>query len=99
MDDHIQRAIARLGTIQSPGTDGIMNIMFIQCTDLLIPHLAPIYRAAFKLKVYPNQWKSSTTVLLRKPTKPDYTALGAYHPIALLNTMAKNPVGLLSQTS
>jgi len=58
MDAHIQRAIARLGPFKAPGTDGIMNIMFIQCTDLLIPHLAPIYRAAFKLKVYPTNGKA-----------------------------------------
>jgi len=89
MDAHIQRAIARLGPFTAPGTDGIMNIAFIQCTDLLVPHLAPIYRVTFKFKVYPDQLKSSTTVVLGKLTKLDYTAPGAYHPIALLNTMAK----------
>jgi len=28
-------------------------------------------------------------IVVRKPSKPDYTKLGAYHPIALINTIAK----------
>ena len=70
MDTHIWRAIAKLGPFKVPGTDGIMNIVFIQCADLLVLHLAPIYRATFELKTYPDQWKSLTTVMLRKPSKP-----------------------------
>src|SRR5882724_3648076 len=64
-------------------------MLFIQCTDLLVPHLAPIHRVTFELKIYPDQWKSSTTIILRKPSKLDYTVMGAHQPITLLNTMAK----------
>src|SRR5882724_5097095 len=28
-------------------------------------------------------------IVVRKPGKPDYTKLGAYYPIALINTIAK----------
>ena len=40
----------------------------------------------------PNQYtalKHSTTVVLRKPSKPDYTKSKAYRPIALENTLRK----------
>jgi len=28
-------------------------------------------------------------IVVRKPSKPDYTKLGPYHPIVLINTIAK----------
>jgi len=43
----------------------------------------------FKLGIYPDCWKDSVMIVLRKPTKPDYTTPNAYQPITLLNTMAK----------
>jgi len=39
--------------------------------------------------MYPDEWKDSITVVVRKPGKPDYTVPGAYRPIALLSTMGK----------
>ena len=41
------------------------------------------------LGVYPEEWKDSVTVVVRKPAKPDYSNPSAYRPIALLNTMGK----------
>jgi len=63
-----------------PGTDSIMNVVFIQCM-LLVPHLSPIYRATFVLKTYPEWWKNLVTVMLRKPSKPNYTIPGMHQPI------------------
>jgi ribonuclease HI len=60
-----------------------------ECTELLIPFLGPIFRATFTLKAYPTCWKVSTTVVLQKPGKPDYTIPKAYRPIALTDTIAK----------
>ena len=39
--------------------------------------------------MYPSKWRDSTTVIVRKPEKPDYVIPGAYLPIALLSTMGK----------
>ena len=71
------------------GPDGITNMVFIKCIDLLVPYLGPIYRATFSLGTYPKQWKDSIMVVLRKPMKPDYMLPNAHWPIALLNTIAK----------
>jgi hypothetical protein len=38
---------------------------------------------------FPTPFKTTTTVIIRKPTKPDYTKPNAYCPIALENTMGK----------
>jgi len=85
----IRHAISWLGLYKAAGADTIANIIFIQCTDLLVPHLGPLYRATFSLRVYPSQWKDSTTIVLKKPAKPDYTLLNAYQLIVLLSTIAK----------
>ena len=78
-----------MGPYKAPGADGITNIVFKQCTGLLVPHLGPIYSTMFMLKTYPKQWKVSNTVVLRKLSKPDYTLSNAHRPIALLNMIAK----------
>jgi Reverse transcriptase (RNA-dependent DNA polymerase) len=43
----------------------------------------------FELKTYPAEWRDSITRVLRKPGKADYTAPGAYRPIAPLDTIGK----------
>ena len=48
-----------------------------------------IFRAIFELGIYPDEWKESITVVLRKPGKPSYEEPKAYRPIALLNTLGK----------
>jgi len=69
-NSQIEHAIGRLSPYKAPGADGISNAVFIRCTDLLIPHLGPLYRATFMLGVYPEEWKDSVTVVVRKLAKP-----------------------------
>jgi len=88
-NDQIHQAISKLGPHKAPGQDSIPNAMLVQCTDLLVPHLGPIYHATFKLGVYPDCWKDSVMIVLINPAKLDHMAPNTYQPIALLNTMAK----------
>lgn len=37
----------------------------------------------------PRSWKVASIVVIRKPSKLDYTKLKAYRPISLLRTIAK----------
>ena len=46
-----------------------------------------MYRVTFNFHVYPEEWRASITVVVRKLAKPDYSAPGVYCPIALLSTM------------
>ncbi|OBZ78308.1 putative RNA-directed DNA polymerase from transposon X-element [Grifola frondosa] len=48
-----------------------------------------LFRASFELKIYPDEWKTSNTVVLRKPDRPHYDVAKAYRPIALINCIAK----------
>ena len=87
--EQIRRHINGLSPHKAPGPDGIPNSVLKFCTDIITPRLIPIYRAILRLKVYPTQWRESTTCVLRRPGKPRYDVPKAYRPIALLNTLAK----------
>jgi hypothetical protein len=88
-DTQLSRSIAKLSPYKAPGPDGICNIVFIRCVSLLKPYLLHLFRAVFTLDTYYAPWRDFTTVVLRKPGKPDYTVTKAYRPIALLNTTCK----------
>jgi hypothetical protein len=53
-DQQIYHTIAKLAPHKAPGLNGIRNIVFTKCADLIVPHMAPIFRATFTLKIYPN---------------------------------------------
>src|SRR5882724_2687321 len=55
-NEQIHREITRLGPFKAPRLDGIPNIMLIRCTDLLVPHLGPLYQVTFELDVYLDSW-------------------------------------------
>ena len=46
-------------------------------------------QASLDVGYFPKTFRNTTTVVLRKPAKPDYTKSKAYRPIALENTMGK----------
>jgi len=86
--DQLTRAVNNLSPYKAPGPDGVANIVFQRCQNL-IDYLLPLFNAAVNLRTYYNPWRESITVILQKPGKPNYSQPKAYHPIALLNTTAK----------
>ncbi|QRW09851.1 Reverse transcriptase from transposon X-element protein [Ceratobasidium sp. AG-Ba] len=87
--DQLNRVITNLKPHKTPGPDAIPNVMFKECRKTLVYWLLPLFRATFDLNYYPERWKESNTVVLRKPGKKDYTVPKAYRPIALLNVISK----------
>lgn len=87
--DQIKQAARKLDAYKAPGPDGVPNVVLRECIDVLVDHLYFIFRAIFELEIYPQEWKESITVVLRKPGKPSYEEPKAYRPIALLNTLGK----------
>jgi len=53
----IARAISRISPHKAPGLDGIPNSIYSKCSNLLVPHLGPIYQATFNVSVYPKEWQ------------------------------------------
>jgi len=85
----IKMATSKLSAYKAPGPDGIPNVVLKKSVDTIADHLYYIFRAIFELEVYPEEWRESITIVLRKPGKPSYEEPKAYRPIALLNTLGK----------
>ena len=81
--------ISKLQPYKAHGPDGILNIVLKECADLIITPLTNIFKAIINLDTYYDPWKEFTTLVLRKPGKPNYETPKAYRPIALIPTMAK----------
>ncbi|RDX41826.1 hypothetical protein OH76DRAFT_1363841, partial [Lentinus brumalis] len=89
MDEQVHRAIRQLKSFKVPGPDRIPNEVYRATADVLVPLLGKLFRATFELQYYPEKWKVSDTVVLRKPGKTDYTVAKAYRGIALLSCLSK----------
>jgi retron-type reverse transcriptase len=85
VDDAIQEA----ASLKAPGPDGIINKALQLASRLIMPHLVRIFNQSLRLGYCPQHFRKSTTVVLRKPGKANYTTPKAYRPIALLNTIGK----------
>ena len=85
----VHRAIQRLAPYKAPGPNGVPNVVYTKNREVLAPILADIFRASMRYAYWPTAWRASTTVVLKKPGKPDYSKPKAYRPITLKDTMAK----------
>ena len=85
----VEGVLRKLPSNKAPGPDQIPNLLLKECREQLAPILAKLFTVCLRMAYHPKAFKHSTTVVLRKPQKPDYTKTGAYRPIALLNTIAK----------
>jgi exonuclease III len=85
----VTKALKRLPPDKAPGPDAIPNRFLKECRAELAQPLQRLFQRCLDLGYHPKQYKTSTTVVLRKPQKPDYSSPKAFRPIALLNTMGK----------
>ena len=59
--ERIRQVFKSLSPYKAPGPDGIPNVVYIKCLDVLIDHLYFIYRAAMELHIYHQSWRESLT--------------------------------------
>ena len=85
----IQSAINKLSPKKAPGPDEINNLALKKTYETTHRHLHALVQASITLGHFPAPFKNTTTIILRKPMKPDYTKPNAYRPIALENTLGK----------
>lgn len=88
-EEQVSRAIARLLPFKASHSNNVSNAILKQCSDLLIPHLTPLFRASIAIPHYPSHWRNSSIIVLRKPGKPNYKVAKAYRPIELLCSIGK----------
>jgi Reverse transcriptase (RNA-dependent DNA polymerase). len=82
----LERAINKLSPKKAPGPDEITNAVLKRTFPTIQQHLLALIQTSLNLGHFPQVFKKTTTVVLRKPTKPDYSKPNAYRPIALEST-------------
>lgn len=92
----IEKVIRKLPAYKAPGPDGIPNIVLQKSFEIIADRLLLIYRAILELDEFYDPWREFTTIVLRKPDKPNYEIPKAYRPIALISTMAKVLTALIA---
>ncbi len=88
-EGEIDTAIQETSPLKVPGPDGIVNKVLQLARPWIVAHLTRIFNQSLLLGYCPQHFRQSTTVVLRKLGKSNYTTPKAYRPIALLNTMGK----------
>jgi len=88
-EKEVLQAIASTPPLKAAGPDGIINRVLHIAASQVAPHLKRIFNWSLRLGYCPAHFRRSTTIVLRKPGKDDYTTPKAYRPIALLNTIGK----------
>jgi Reverse transcriptase (RNA-dependent DNA polymerase) len=88
-ENEIKEAIGSAAADKAPGPDGIPNRALKEGSSELVKPLTMLFNQCLEIGYCPTHFKESTTIVLRKPGKSDYTEPKAYRPIALLNTIGK----------
>jgi hypothetical protein len=81
--------LGKLSPFKAPGPSGISNAILKKCARLIAPHLSAIYTAICTLNHYPERFGNVYQIVLPKPGHASYELPNSYHPIALIETMAK----------
>lgn len=90
LQPEVQKAILRTPGKKAPGPDQIPNHILHKLENILTPQLTTIFNACLRLGYYPEQWRNSITVVIKKPAKEKAADQPkSYRPIALLNTTGK----------
>nr|XP_036581842.1 zinc knuckle [Colletotrichum truncatum]KAF6790285.1 zinc knuckle [Colletotrichum truncatum] len=88
-ENEVEEAIKKTAPRKAPGPDGITNRALQIAKPWISPHLARAFNQSLRIGYCPQHFRKSTTIVLRKPGKDNYTVPKAYRPIALLNTVGK----------
>ena len=96
-EKEIQDALRKASPLKAPGPDGIINKALQTGAPQLTAHLKRIFNQSLHLGYCPAHFRESTTVVLRKPDKDNYTSPKSYRPIALMNTVGKIMDAVMAQ--
>jgi hypothetical protein len=87
--NELAEVISTLPNQKASGPDIIPNEAWKALKETIAPGLAETVTKIFQRGELPAVLKESTTVVLRKEKKKDYSLPSSYRPIALENTLAK----------
>ncbi|EED11532.1 reverse transcriptase, putative [Talaromyces stipitatus ATCC 10500] len=87
--DEVRTTVNNMKPNKAPRPDGIPNLALQRLPPTVESYLVNLFNACLCQQYCPDHFRRSTTVILRKPDKPDYSDPKAYRPIALLSTIGK----------
>jgi hypothetical protein len=85
----VKAVINNAGAFKAAGPDRIPNAALQHALPVILSYLILLFNDYLRLGYYPEHFRTSTIVVLRKPRKPDYSNPKSYRPIALLSTIGK----------
>ena len=94
----VETAIEKLASKKAPGSDEIPNLVLKKCFNEIKEHLLLLAQESLETDHFPMIFKESTTLILRKSKKPDYSKSNAYRSIALECTIGKVLESIMAET-
>jgi hypothetical protein len=85
----VETAITNAAPYKAAGPDGIPNAALQRALPVILLWLTSLFNDCLRLGYCLEHFHMSTTVVLRKPGKLDYSDPKSYRPIALLSTIGK----------
>ena len=93
----VHQAVQKLNPKKATGPDEISNRVIKRNISTLDKHILLLAKTSLRLGYFPKIFKHSSTVVIRKPNKGDYTKPNAYRPIALENALGKVIESILAE--
>jgi hypothetical protein len=88
-EEKFSSVIKKSHPFKAAGSDGIPFFVLKCLGSPLVSFLKPLFQACINLSYHSTAFCHCNTVPLKKPGKDDYSAPGAWRPIALPNTLGK----------
>jgi hypothetical protein len=88
-EDEIRQTLRYLPRKKAPGPDKIPNEALSAITNVISNRLAALYSQCLRLGHFPQAFRHTITVALKKNREGDYQHPANYRPIALENTLGK----------
>ncbi|ODM14581.1 hypothetical protein SI65_09926 [Aspergillus cristatus] len=88
-EEIVKHALFHQAVQKAPGIDQLNFQALRLLWEWDSPRIVALAQQCFRLGLHPPVWKVAKGILLRKPNKPDYTAVKAYRVISLLNCLGK----------
>lgn len=88
--DETRAAILRSKPLKALGITGIPHLIIQKSTEITLQTITDLFQACITLGYHPLEFKKACTIALKKQGKDrDYTQVGSYRPIALLESLRK----------
>jgi hypothetical protein len=87
--EEIQCCLLKTKPWRAVGEDGLPAGVWRQVWPAVGESVRRLFQTSLDTGTLPQQWRTATTIPLKKPNKDDYTQSKAWRPVSLLSTLGK----------